>query len=55
MADIAITGGTKGDIFVKGETIDIQDALLLAPDRISFSVAPSGTPSELGKGTRECR
>ena len=54
MADLAITGGAKGDICIKGAMIGVQDASLLAPDRICLSVTPTGIPTILGKGTKDC-
>jgi FG-GAP repeat len=53
-ADLAIiTGSRKGDIDVRGVTIDITDASILAPDKIKLKGSVLGTPAVLGKGTKD--
>ena len=54
-ADLAIvTGSTKGDIKVEGDTIEITDASILAPDKIELKGGVSGTPAVIGEGTKDC-
>jgi hypothetical protein len=54
MASLGITGGKRGDIWINGQWIDIDQATILAPDRIWMSVVPDGTPLNLGVGILKC-
>ncbi len=53
MADLAISGGTRGDIEVKGRKLLVEGATFTAPDRIKLRGVQEGTPT-LVDGTKPC-